>query len=97
VTPIAALAKVFKAKWINVAGRTQIEQILLKAGPGSQAIVFGARGTGVGHVWNAVNQKGVIRFLDGQIGGQASFQGYTSFQLLMVPRGTSGWQIVIAP
>jgi hypothetical protein len=27
-------------------------------------------------VFNAVNQKGVIRFLDGQIGREASFEGF---------------------
>jgi filamentous hemagglutinin len=53
------------------------------AGPGSRGIVFGDRGSGqVGHVFNVVNQKGVIRFLDGQTGKAASLQGYKGFQLL---------------
>ncbi|WP_332102815.1 toxin glutamine deamidase domain-containing protein [Mycobacterium shinjukuense] len=33
----------------------------------------------VGHVFNVVNQNGVIRFLDGQPGRVASFGGYKSF------------------
>ena len=34
------------------------------------------------HVFNAVNQGGTIRFLDGQIGGAASFEGFTEFFFL---------------
>ncbi|NJM53651.1 MAG: hypothetical protein HC846_09845, partial [Blastocatellia bacterium] len=37
-----------------------------------------------GHVFNAVNQNGVIRFLDGQTGGPASFRGYSSFQFTVI-------------
>jgi filamentous hemagglutinin len=56
---------------------------LSAAGPGARGIVFGSRGSGeVGHVFNAVNQKGVVRFLDGQTGQAASLEGYKSFQLL---------------
>jgi len=39
-------------------------------------------GARVGHVFNAVNQRGVVRFLDGQIGGSASFEGYSGFKFL---------------
>lgn len=56
---------------------------MLGAGPGARGIVFGSRGSGeVGHVFNAVNQGGTVRFLDGQIGGAASFEGFTEFFLL---------------
>ncbi|WP_436293029.1 MULTISPECIES: toxin glutamine deamidase domain-containing protein [unclassified Variovorax] len=33
-------------------------------------MVFGSRGSEVGHVFNVVNQGGVVRFLDGQTGRQ---------------------------
>jgi len=36
----------------------------------------------VGHVWNAVNQGGTVRFLDGQSGGVASFDGYDGYMFL---------------
>jgi filamentous hemagglutinin len=52
------------------------------AGPGSRAIVFGARGTDLGHFFNVVNQGGIIRFLDGQIGGVASLSGYESWYIM---------------
>jgi filamentous hemagglutinin len=39
------------------------------AGSGARAIVYvNPTGEGVGHVFNVVNQKGTIRFLDGQTG-----------------------------
>jgi RHS repeat-associated protein len=56
---------------------------LSTAGPGARGIVFGSRGSSeVGHVFNAVNQNGVVRFLDGQTGRAATLEGFESFQLL---------------
>lgn len=55
---------------------------MTNAGSGARGIVFGARGDGVGHVFNVVNQRGTVRFLDGQTGKAASFDGFTSFQFL---------------
>lgn len=44
---------------------------------------FAPRGPGqVGQVFNAVNQKGPIRFLDGQTGRQASFEDFKDFFFL---------------
>lgn len=37
-------------------------------------------GRPIGHVINAVSHKGTIRFLDGQSGGAASFEGYRTAQ-----------------
>lgn len=59
-----------------------VEQQLAAAGDGARGIVFGARGTDTGHVFNVVNQNGIIRFLDGQTGQPATFTGFSSFQLL---------------
>ena len=55
--------------------------MLSQAGPGA-GIVFGARAGAAGHVFNALNQRGVIRFLDPQIGGSASFEGSSAFRFL---------------
>jgi RHS repeat-associated protein len=54
------------------------------AGNGARGIVFGSRGgEEVGHVFNVVNQRGTIRYLDGQTGKSANLDdGYVSFQLL---------------
>ena len=53
-------------------------------GPGARGIVYGRPNNPKipGHVFNVVNQKGVVRFLDGQIGGAARLSGYRSFSLL---------------
>ncbi|WP_158101020.1 toxin glutamine deamidase domain-containing protein [Variovorax sp. JS1663] len=60
-----------------------IEQQLISAGNGTRGIVFGSRDPGrPGHVFNVVNQNGVIRFLDGQTGREATFNGYAAFRLL---------------
>jgi filamentous hemagglutinin len=60
-----------------------IEQQLLSGGDGARGIVFGSRGPNeAGHVFNVVNQNGVVRFLDGQTGQPATFSGYQSFHLL---------------
>ncbi|WP_238137072.1 DUF637 domain-containing protein, partial [Variovorax sp. JS1663] len=60
-----------------------IEELLLLAGNGARGIIYGARGPGeAGHVFNVVNQNGIIRFLDGQSGTIADFNGYTTFHLL---------------
>ena len=56
---------------------------MLAAGDGSRGVVFASAGPGqVGHVFNVVNQGGVIRFLDGQPGTVASFDGYQSYYLM---------------
>ena len=53
------------------------------AGAGARGIVFGQRAGGkVGHVFNVINQQGVVRFVDGQTGKEAVVEGYTGFQLL---------------
>jgi Papain fold toxin 1, glutamine deamidase len=75
--PVRVLETRFGSKFQSVPDRAGIEAILKKSGPRSTGIVFGSRGpNAIGHVFNAVNQKGVIRFLDGQIGREASFEGF---------------------
>jgi RHS repeat-associated protein len=82
-TPIAVLEKMFGGQFTKMSGQAAVEAELLKAGPGARAIVFGSRGPGqVGHVFNVVNQGGTIRFLDGQTGKAATFQGYVELYLL---------------
>lgn len=80
--PISVLEKVYGGTFKSVAGRSQIEQMLAEAGPGARGIVFGSRGIEVDHVFNAVNQRGAVRFLDGQSGGAASFDGFDGFMFL---------------
>jgi Domain of unknown function (DUF4157)/Papain fold toxin 1, glutamine deamidase len=52
--------------------RTQLEQ----AGPGARGIIVGIADGGGGHAFNAFNDAGTVRFVDGQIGGPARTDGY---------------------
>jgi filamentous hemagglutinin len=83
VTPISVLETAYGGQFARVSGRSAIEAQLLKAGSGARGIVYGSRGVGQeGHVFNAVNQGGTVRFLDGQSGTAASFDGYVDFYFL---------------
>lgn len=79
---IAILEQIFGAKFSLAGDIGEVVQALLAAGSGSRAIVYGRRSGGVGHVFNAVNQHGVVRFLDGQTGKAATVDGYTGFLFL---------------
>lgn len=77
------LEKTFGGRFGASGSISSVSEAMSAAGPGSRGIVFGSRGSGeVGHVFNVVNQNGVVRFLDGQTGRAASLEGYQSFQLL---------------
>jgi hypothetical protein len=79
---IAILEQIFGAKFSTAGDLHEVVQALLAAGSGSRGIVYGSRSGGVGHVFNAVNQHGVVRFLDGQTGKPAVVGGYTGFRFL---------------
>ena len=80
--PISLVEDAYGGSFKAVSGQGQIQQVLTEAGPGARGIVYGARAGEAGHVFNAVNQGGTIRFLDPRIGGPASFNGYTGFLFL---------------
>ena len=81
-TSIGVLEQQFGGQFAKVASKEAIDQTMQAAGPGARAIVYGERAGGVGHVFNVVNQGGVVRYLDGQTGQPASFAGYTGFRVL---------------
>jgi Papain fold toxin 1, glutamine deamidase len=86
--PISKLEDMYGGSFQSVSGRSETDSILGKQGPRSRGIVFGSRGTGaVGHIWNAVNQGGVIRYPDFQSGMGASFEGYKSLWFLLTAGG----------
>jgi hypothetical protein len=79
---IGALEQIFGAKFSVPVDIGKVVEALSAPGSGSRAIVFGMRSSGVGHVFNAVNQHGTIRFLDGQTGTAAALTGYAEFRFL---------------
>lgn len=81
--PIGVLETFYNARFGAPGSIDTVSEAMSAAGSGARGIVFGSRRGGrVGHVFNVVNQDGVVRFLDGQAGTAASFKGYESFQLL---------------
>jgi RHS repeat-associated protein len=67
----------------------EITRSLDRFGDGARGIIVGLRGPGeVGHAFNVVNQKGAIRFLDGQSGGAANLEdGFKSFIISFTSKG----------
>jgi RHS repeat-associated protein len=84
VTPVRVLEEYFGSKFVRMASREAIEEALRAGGSGSRAIIYGDRGVigQVNHVFNAVNQKGTIRFLDGQTGKPADFTPYQNVYMM---------------
>ena len=80
--PISVLEQIYGGFFKPVSGQAEIAGLLTEAGNGARGIVYGSRSGGVGHVFNAVNQGGTIRFLDGQTAGAASLSGFDSFMFL---------------
>lgn len=79
---ISILEQIFGAKFGAPCDIDLVTQVLSAVGAGSRVIVFGARNGRIGHVFNAVNQDGVIRFLDGQTGKVATLIDYDEFRFL---------------
>ena len=75
----SVLEQLFKSKFHPVNGPSDIDAAMANAGDGARGVVYGGRLNGIGHVFNAVNQNGVVRYLDGQIGREASFDGFDHF------------------
>ena len=70
--------------WLPTNGVRDMEQIMGRLGPGTRGVVYGYRGTSQeGHVFNVINQRNVIKFIDGQSGGAARLTGYKEFHLLI--------------
>ena len=86
--PINLITKEFGGQFAPVSGPMEIGSVLSKSGNGASGVVFG-RGAEGNHVWNAVNQNGTIRFLDGQTGGLGvgNFNYFNDYQFLLIKAG----------
>jgi hypothetical protein len=83
VSDIGQLERLFGGSFKPVGGQADVAQLLSDAGPGARGIVYGSRADTYGHVFNGVNQGGVIRFLDGQSGSVANWDdGFDAFYFL---------------
>jgi filamentous hemagglutinin len=74
-TSASVVEDFFEAKFVS-ASQDKIISEFQNAGSGARGIVLGVFDDGQSHVFNVVNQQGNIRFLDGQTGKPASFNGF---------------------
>jgi RHS repeat-associated protein len=87
-THASAIAAWYGGKsWIPANGPMGIKIMMDSAGGGARGIVWGTRVDALGspipgHFFNVVNQKGIIRFLDGQTGTVAKTTGFEQLYLL---------------
>jgi filamentous hemagglutinin len=91
-TSIRVLEREFGGTFRPVSGPLEIGSSLSRSGNGARGIVFGESllPGRPGHVFNAVNQGGTIRFLDGQSGGLgvSNFDDFQNFRFLFTNPGT---------
>ncbi|MGV2452953.1 UNVERIFIED_CONTAM: toxin glutamine deamidase domain-containing protein [Ralstonia mannitolilytica] len=74
------LEKEFGTKFSNWT--TNLNDLIRDLKPGKRGIIFGYKeGTNMGHYFNVINENGVIKFLDGQIGKRAKLV-YDYYQFL---------------
>ncbi|MCA6066946.1 hypothetical protein JI747_007140 [Chryseobacterium sp. RG1] len=74
------LEKEFNAKFTNWS--EDLSNLTKDLQPGKRGIIFGIKkGKNVGHYFNVINEKGVIKYLDGQIGKRAKLV-YDYYQFL---------------
>ncbi len=83
-TPINVLEKIYNNKFTRMKSQEAITSKMAEAGPGARGIVYVIYDTipPSAHVFNVVNQGGTIRFLDGQVGGKASFDRVVHMRLM---------------
>jgi RHS repeat-associated protein len=78
----AQYGSTFRFVGTNIAA---VEAEMQAAGSGAQAIVYGWRtGEPYAHFFNVINQKGTVRFVDGQAGGAARLV-YDHYQVMLLP------------
>ncbi|EFP95201.1 hypothetical protein VIBC2010_19530 [Vibrio caribbeanicus ATCC BAA-2122] len=82
ITKVVDLEKHFGRTFGSLTSASRIQAQILKAGDGARGVIFGSRGSQTGHFFNVVNQKGTVRFLDGQTGKAASLDGFKGFSLM---------------
>jgi hypothetical protein len=82
LTSLDQLERVFGRDFTHNLSAQQIEALLSEAGPGSRAIVYAHKGDPTnGHFFNAVNQGGTVRFLNGQAGTAQDVAGFVDGEM----------------
>lgn len=76
------LQQLYKNFFVNVSNQLDIELLLQSAGSGARGIVYGERGLNQGHVFNAVNIRGEVSFIDGQSGRYANVANFSELAFM---------------
>ena len=77
----------FDGKFVRVSGIEDIRKRMERAGSGSRGIVLGVRDPGINHVFNVINERGVVNFLDVQTDSVANTaDNFVSFMLLITSK-----------
>ncbi|MEI7175143.1 hemagglutinin repeat-containing protein [Pectobacterium carotovorum] len=80
---LTVLEKHYNSSFRFISGPDAIAQRMLNAGNGARGIIYGSYGANQpGHVFNVVNQNGIVRFLDGQTGKSADLSQFKSYYIL---------------
>ncbi|MFD0277291.1 toxin glutamine deamidase domain-containing protein [Kitasatospora sp. NPDC127111] len=93
--PVDLMENMYGNRFTKVQSRMTIDSTLKVAGPGSRGIVYGlypkapppgsppgTPSVPTAHVFNAVNDGGVVKYLDGQTGKPASFRGFVQLRFM---------------
>ena len=85
ITHLGSLERYYKADFEHYLTVQQIGAELERDGTGAKAIIFGHAGDPeVGHYFNAINHRGVIRYFDGQSGGPADLSRFVDGEFSML-------------
>lgn len=76
------LQQLYKNFFVDVSNQSEIEILLQSAGSGARGIVYGEKGLNQGHVFNAVNLRGEVAFIDGQSGRYANVASFSELAFM---------------
>ena len=82
LTSLDQLERIYGREFNHNLACREIEALVKEAGPGSRAIAYGHRGDPTsGHFLNVVNQRGTVRFLNGQAGTAQDLTGFVDGEM----------------
>jgi hypothetical protein len=82
LTELSQLERVFGSEFSHNLTAQEIKAMLSEAGPESRAIIYAHKGhPESGHYFNAINQGGTVRFLNGQMGTAQDLTGFVDGQM----------------
>ncbi|WP_027344461.1 toxin glutamine deamidase domain-containing protein [Hamadaea tsunoensis] len=79
--PYTPIEEYYGREFVPMSGLSAVVEQMAKAGPGARGIVYGQLGSKA-HVWNVINDKGKIVFLDGQSGIASDTTKWRYYRLL---------------